>query len=52
CTDYYHPEQERTLLWNDQQVGIDWPLDGEPLLSNKDRDGLPLDQIECYETTP
>ena len=31
-TDYYHPEHERSLLWNDPDVGIDWPIDGTPLL--------------------
>ena len=49
CTDFYHPEHERTLIWNDSQVGIDWPLDREPLLSEKDARGLPLEEIECYE---
>lgn len=42
CTDYYHPASEVSLLWNDPQLGIDWPLvDGrEPLLSNKDKQGM------------
>jgi len=35
CTDYYRPEDEGGLLWNDPEVGIDWPL-AEPLLSEKD----------------
>jgi dTDP-4-dehydrorhamnose 3,5-epimerase len=38
-TDYYAPEHERTLAWNDPKVGIDWPLDqlrGAPVLSGKD----------------
>ena len=38
-TDYYHPEFERSLLWSDSNIGIDWPLhllDGEPLLADKD----------------
>jgi dTDP-4-dehydrorhamnose 3,5-epimerase len=52
CTDYYHPEHERTLQWNDPSVGVEWPLDGEPLLSEKDRAGLPLSQLECYDRTP
>jgi dTDP-4-dehydrorhamnose 3,5-epimerase len=52
CTDYYHPEHERTLLWNDPAVGIEWPLDSEPILSDKDRRGLPLDEVDCYESTP
>jgi dTDP-4-dehydrorhamnose 3,5-epimerase len=38
-TDYWYPEHERSLLWNDAQLGIDWPLHligSNPLLSNKD----------------
>ena len=31
CTDYYHPQSEHSLLWNDPALGIDWPLSGEPL---------------------
>lgn len=49
ATDYYAPEHERSLLWNDPAVGIDWPLDGiEPLLSAKDAEGQPLAQCEVY----
>jgi dTDP-4-dehydrorhamnose 3,5-epimerase len=42
CTDFYHPESEVSVLWNDSTIGIDWPLvDGEaPLLSGKDELGL------------
>jgi dTDP-4-dehydrorhamnose 3,5-epimerase len=47
-TDYYHPEYERTLLWNDADVGIDWPLDGEPLLAAKDAAGARLHDAEAY----
>jgi dTDP-4-dehydrorhamnose 3,5-epimerase len=47
-TDYYHPEHERTLLWNDADVGIDWPLDGEPLLAAKDAAGARLRDAEAY----
>ena len=37
CTDFYHPEDEGGILWNDPGIGIDWPLDGmEPVLSDKD----------------
>jgi dTDP-4-dehydrorhamnose 3,5-epimerase len=36
ATDYYAPEHERTLAWNDPDVGIEWPLDGEPLLKLRD----------------
>ena len=41
-TDYWHPEHERTLLWNDPALGIEWPLDGEPILAAKDAAGAPL----------
>ena len=47
-TDYWHPEDERCLLWNDPKVGIDWPLQGEPQLAAKDSAGLPLDQADLY----
>lgn len=47
-TDYYSPEHERCLLWNDPRVGVAWPLTGEPLLSEKDRAGVPLAEAEVY----
>ena len=47
-TDYYSPEHERCLIWNDPEVGIDWPKDGEPILSAKDRLGLPLGKAEIF----
>lgn len=47
-TDYYAPEHERTLRWNDPQLGIAWPLDGEPALSDKDRRGAALADAETY----
>lgn len=47
-TDYYAPEHERSLLWNDPALAIDWPLEGEPLLSDRDRRGLPLGEAETY----
>jgi dTDP-4-dehydrorhamnose 3,5-epimerase len=36
CTDYYHPESEKGILWNDPQIGIDWPIT-DVILSNKDK---------------
>jgi dTDP-4-dehydrorhamnose 3,5-epimerase len=49
ATDYYAPEHERSLLWNDPAVGVEWPLAGmEPVLSAKDAAGLPLAQCEVY----
>lgn len=48
-TDYYAPEHERCLKWDDPAVGIDWPLDVEPVLSAKDRDGKALADCEVFE---
>jgi dTDP-4-dehydrorhamnose 3,5-epimerase len=48
-TDFYAPEHDRTLLWNDPALGIDWPLAGEPVLSDKDRRGVPLAQADTYD---
>jgi dTDP-4-dehydrorhamnose 3,5-epimerase len=48
ATEFYAPELERSLLWNDPQLGIDWQLDGEPQLSAKDRQGIPFHQAETY----
>lgn len=47
-TDYYAPEHERCLLWNDPAIGIAWPLAGAPVLSAKDRDGVPLARAEVF----
>jgi len=41
-TDYWHPEHERTLLWNDPTLNIDWPLHETPLIAAKDAAGRPL----------
>lgn len=48
ASDYYAPEHERSMLWNDPALGIEWPLAGEPLLSDKDRKGMPLSEAEVY----
>jgi dTDP-4-dehydrorhamnose 3,5-epimerase len=48
-TDYWYPEHERCLLWNDPALAIDWPLGGTtPLLAAKDEAGLPLALAECF----
>ena len=47
-TDYYAPEHERTLLWNDPALGIGWPLQGEPLLADKDLRGTPWHSAEKF----
>ena len=46
CSDYYHPETEFSVRWDDPAIGIDWPLDGRPELSAKDRDALSLADID------
>lgn len=50
-TDYWHPEYERTLRWDDPEVGVAWPLVGgmAPLLSPKDAEGMPLARAEVFE---
>ena len=35
-TDYWYPKQEKSLLWNDPELGIAWPLEGEPIMAKKD----------------
>ncbi len=47
-TDYYAPQHERTLLWNDPALGIDWPFEGEPVLKAADANGRPLARAETY----
>ncbi|MEM8831658.1 MAG: dTDP-4-dehydrorhamnose 3,5-epimerase [Cyanobacteria bacterium P01_G01_bin.19] len=48
-TDYYAPEYERSILWNDTELSIDWKMTGEPVLSSKDKAGTPLKKAEVYE---
>jgi dTDP-4-dehydrorhamnose 3,5-epimerase len=47
-TDYWAPEFERSILWNDPDIGIEWPLDTEPLLSGKDQAGKLLADAEVF----
>jgi dTDP-4-dehydrorhamnose 3,5-epimerase len=47
-SDYYAPEHERTLLWNDPALGISWPLEGEPVLKAQDASGARLAEAETY----
>ena len=47
-TDYYAPQHERCIAWNDPTLAIDWQFAGEPLLSAKDAQGLPLAQAEVF----
>lgn len=48
CTDLYAPQFDRTLRWDDADVGVDWPLDGAPALSPKDLAGLALRDADTY----
>jgi len=48
-TDYWAPEHERCLLWNDPTIGVDWPIDGAPQLSAKDCNGVLLEEAELFE---
>jgi len=48
-TDYYAPQFERTILWNDPSLAIRWPVEGEPLLSEKDLQGALLPQAELFD---
>jgi dTDP-4-dehydrorhamnose 3,5-epimerase len=47
-TDYWAPQHERTLLWNDPDLAIAWPLAGAPILSAKDRSGKRLSEAEVF----
>ena len=47
-TDYYAPEHERSLLWNDPELGIEWPFDEAPQLSAKDQAGKRLSDAELF----
>jgi dTDP-4-dehydrorhamnose 3,5-epimerase len=47
-TDFYAPEHERILLWNDPALAIQWPFAGEPVMTDKDRRGKPLAEAETF----
>ena len=49
CTDFYNPSHERTLLWNDPTVGVEWPRLDLPILSAKDQQGRLLADLETYQ---
>jgi dTDP-4-dehydrorhamnose 3,5-epimerase len=48
-TDYYAPEHERAILWKDPELGIRWPLEGEPIVSDKDRRAGLLRTAELFD---
>ena len=47
-TDFYSPADERTIVWNDPQLSINWPFDGEPVVSRKDAAGRLLSEAEIF----
>lgn len=47
-TDYWAPEHERCIAWNDPAIGIVWPVNGEPILSDKDKRGVSLADAEVF----
>jgi len=48
-TDYYAPQHERCIRWNDPEIGIEWPLASEPVLSAKDQLGLDFSKADVFE---
>ena len=48
-TDFYAPEYERSIIWNDPDIGIDWPIDVSPVLAAKDRAAPRLIDAELFE---
>lgn len=48
-TDFWAPEHERCIIWNDPDINIQWPLAGQPILSEKDAKGLLLREAELYQ---
>jgi dTDP-4-dehydrorhamnose 3,5-epimerase len=47
-TDYYAPEHERCIAWNDPAIGVQWPIKGAPVLSAKDRQGVSLAEAQHF----
>ncbi|HWK61415.1 MAG TPA: dTDP-4-dehydrorhamnose 3,5-epimerase [Eoetvoesiella sp.] len=47
-TDYYAPQHERCIIWNDTSLNIQWPIQGEPVLSAKDAQGTSLTRAEVF----
>lgn len=47
-TEYWAPQREPCIVWNDRDIGVTWPLTGEPVLTQKDRPGLPLGETQVF----
>lgn len=48
-SDYYAPEHERTVIWNDRDLAIPWPLEGDPIVNDKDGRGTPFRAADTYD---
>lgn len=48
CSDYYSPNDERCILWDDPELAVAWPLEGRPLLSPRDTRGTRFADAECF----
>jgi dTDP-4-dehydrorhamnose 3,5-epimerase len=48
-TDYYAPQHERCIIWNDATIGIEWPTQATPILSGKDQQGAAFLQADCFD---
>ncbi len=49
ATDYYAPQHERSIIWDDPTIGVKWPIEGTPVLSGKDQRGSSFGRAECFE---
>lgn len=49
ATDYYAPQFERSIVWNDKALAIEWPITSDPVLSAKDKAGTTFDQAEMFD---
>lgn len=47
-TDYWYPEFERSIIWNDPEIGVSWPIEEAPILAKKDASGALLREAECF----
>jgi dTDP-4-dehydrorhamnose 3,5-epimerase len=47
-TEFYSPEYERCILWKDESLNINWPIEGELLISDRDLSGIPFKDAEIY----
>ena len=52
CTDFYHPQTQFSVCWDDPAIGIAWPLTAAPILADKDRDAPPLAAIPAERLPP